>query len=171
MRQFRWIDWNVNHAKRPWPKIVEGEKRIVWGQTAAGRMLQVAYVFDLDDTVFVIHAMDLPRQEAAVSPETTMSKAKIWYSRLPASELDKLAAGSDKPVDKSAMKPLSPTQRQQETRARRKLGRPRVGGGAEKLRISMERGLLKKVDAFAKKSGVSRSELIAESLRRTIGAA
>jgi hypothetical protein len=77
MYEFRWIGWNighiaghgvrppeaeyvVNHAARPWPKIIEEEKRIVWGPTAVGRLLQVVYVLDPDDTVFVIHAMDLP---------------------------------------------------------------------------------------------------------------
>ncbi|QOV88801.1 hypothetical protein [Humisphaera borealis] len=77
MYEFRWIDWNVdhidehqvspreaeyvvNHSRRPWPKIIEDQKRIVWGQTDAGRMLQVVYVLDPDGTVFVIHAMELP---------------------------------------------------------------------------------------------------------------
>lgn len=77
MYEFRWIEWNVdhiavhgvrppeaeyvvNHARQPWPKIIEGEKRIVWGETAGGRLLQVVYVLDPDDAVFVIHAMELP---------------------------------------------------------------------------------------------------------------
>ncbi|QOV88802.1 type II toxin-antitoxin system HicB family antitoxin [Humisphaera borealis] len=100
-----------------------------------------------------------------------MSKKKIWYSKLPPAELEKLAAGLSGPVDPARMKPLTATQQREESRARRKAGRPRVGAGAEKLRVSMERTLLKRVDAYARKKGVSRSELIAESLKRTIGAA
>lgn len=93
---------------------------------------------------------------------------KVWYSQLPPPELAKMAAGFDRPVDPAEMKPLTPAQRRQEQRARAKVGRPRVGDGAEKLRISMERGLLRKVDAYAKKSGLSRSRLIAESLARML---
>ena len=80
MYEFRWIAWNVNHiaahgvetqeaehvvnrAARPWPKIVDGDKRLVWGATAVGRHLQVIYVLDPDDTVFVIHAMELPENK------------------------------------------------------------------------------------------------------------
>lgn len=100
----------------------------------------------------------------------TKTTKKVWYSRLPPAELEKLAAGFDLPADPADMRPLSPAQRRQEQRARGKVGRPRVGAGAEKLRISMERGLLQKVDAYARKSGISRSQLIADSLRRTIGA-
>lgn len=73
---FRWISWNVdhigkhgvspgeaehdvNHARSPWPGIIEDEKRIVWGPTASGRLLPVVYVLEPDEAVFVIHAMEL----------------------------------------------------------------------------------------------------------------
>lgn len=83
--------------------------------------------------------------------------------------MDILAAPFDRLIDPAEMKPLTAEQRREEQRARRKAGRPKVGAEAEKLRISMEGGLLKKVDAYAKKAGISRSKLIADSLRRTIG--
>ena len=50
-------------------------------------------------------------------------------------------------------------------------GRPRVGKGAAKLYISMERGLLKEADSYARKHGLSRSQLIADGLRAIIGSA
>src|SRR5436190_22898705 len=50
----------------------------------------------------------------------------------------------------------------------RKAGRPVVGQGAERVLISIERGLLTEADAFAKRPGKSRSELIAEGLRRVM---
>jgi hypothetical protein len=52
----------------------------------------------------------------------------------------------------------------------RKAGRPVVGQGAERVLISIERGLLSEADAFAKRHGKSRSELIAEGLRRVMKA-
>lgn len=99
------------------------------------------------------------------------SPRKTWHSRLSPRALNELAAGVDRVIEPSEMKPLTAAQRARERRAKRKAGRPRVGAGAEKLRISMERGLLRKVDQFARRRGLSRSQLIAESLRRTLGAA
>lgn len=61
--------------------------------------------------------------------------------------------------------------RKQEQRARRKKpGRPRIGLGAKKLRISMEAGLLKEVDSYAHAHGLTRSDLIAQTLRKLLKA-
>ncbi len=48
--------------------------------------------------------------------------------------------------------------------AARKPGRPKIGQGAEKIRVSIERGLLARADLEAKRLKVSRSELIARGL-------
>ena len=54
MREFRWIRWNigkclrhgvdpgdaehvVNHARRPFPQLIDEDKRLVWGQAEVGR--------------------------------------------------------------------------------------------------------------------------------------
>lgn len=80
MHDFRWIGWSVNHIAehgvtpaeveyvvnhpaRGWPRRIENEKRLVWGPTAARRWLQVIYLIEGDDTVFVIHARDLDDRE------------------------------------------------------------------------------------------------------------
>lgn len=77
---FRWIEWNldklgkhnvtpseaeyvVNHASRPFPRRLERDKRLVWGRTASGDYLQVIYLMDEDETVFVIHARPLTERE------------------------------------------------------------------------------------------------------------
>jgi hypothetical protein len=44
-------------------------------------------------------------------------------------------------------------------------GRPVVGKGAERVTTSIERGLLKEVDAYAEAKGISRAEMIARGLR------
>lgn len=78
--EFRWIEWNlakiashgveldeaefvIENARAPYPMYREDEKLLVWGRTAAGRLLQVVYLFDPDDVVFVIHARPLTTAE------------------------------------------------------------------------------------------------------------
>ena len=39
-------------------------------------------------------------------------------------------------------------------------GRPKIGQGARKISISLERGVLRNADALAKRRGMKRSELI-----------
>jgi len=78
--QFRWNDWNIDHiaehgvepeeaemivrgAKPPFPQEIEDEKVLVKGQGVGGRFLQVIYLFDPDETIFVIHARPLTERE------------------------------------------------------------------------------------------------------------
>jgi hypothetical protein len=94
-----------------------------------------------------------------------------WYSRMKPDELDALAAALAREPGFAETRPLTASMRDQERRARRKRpGRPKIGLGAQKLRISMEKGLLKKVDAYAQTRGLSRSDLIAQSLKKLLKA-
>ena len=78
--QFRWIDGNRDHiaihgvdseeaemvvrsAQPPYPEQIGNDKLLVIGQGRGGRYLQVIYVLDPDDTVFVIHARPLTDRE------------------------------------------------------------------------------------------------------------
>jgi uncharacterized DUF497 family protein len=80
--QFRWIDWNRDHvaehgvgweeaemvirlAERPFPERISDDKFLVIGKGNGGRFLQVIYVIDPDDTIFVIHARPLTDREKA----------------------------------------------------------------------------------------------------------
>ena len=47
---------------------------------------------------------------------------------------------------------------------RRRGGRPKIGKGAQIISLSMERGLLKRADSYAKANGLKRSELVARGL-------
>jgi hypothetical protein len=99
-------------------------------------------------------------------------RKKNWYLRARKEELDALAASVNRDFDFDETLPLTPEMRRQNSRARRKRpGRPPVGLGASKLRISMEKGLLKQADTYAKRHGLTRSQLIAQSLRQLLGAA
>jgi uncharacterized DUF497 family protein len=77
---FRWIEWNRDHiaehgvscdeaemvvrqAKPPFPQQIGEDKLLVRGQGQGGRFLQVIYVLDPDDTIFVIHARPLTERE------------------------------------------------------------------------------------------------------------
>ena len=78
--QFRWIDWNRDHvakhgvhpeeaemvvrkAQPPFPQQIGEDKLIVMGRGFGGRFLQVIYLLDPDDTVFVIHSRPLTDRE------------------------------------------------------------------------------------------------------------
>jgi len=78
--EFRWNEWNTEHiagrgvspeeaelviraARRPYPRIVQEDKWLVWGQGWGGRFLQVIFVLDEDETIYVIHARPLTKQE------------------------------------------------------------------------------------------------------------
>jgi len=65
----------------------------------------------------------------------------------------------------SESRPLTPAERKRWNRIRRGLGRPQIGQGAAIVPISIERGLLKEVNAFAKAHHLKRSQMVAEGLR------
>ncbi len=53
----------VNTARRPYPRQIDRGKILVRGQTRDGRYLQVIYLLEQDDVVFVIHARPLTENE------------------------------------------------------------------------------------------------------------
>lgn len=78
--QFRWIDWNRDHVaghgvgweeaemvvrqtRPPFPQQLGDDKLLVVGQGHGGRFLQVIYVREPEDMVFVIHARPLTDRE------------------------------------------------------------------------------------------------------------
>ncbi len=75
------------------------------------------------------------------------------------------------PFDKEYLGPrlpgraLTPTERKKWERIRRGLGRPKIGQGAAIVPVSIERGLLKEVDAYARANHLKRSQMVAEGLR------
>jgi len=77
---FRWNEWNedhigshgvspedaeyvVDHATSPYPEQIGDGKWRVRGQISTGYYIQVVYIFDPDDTVYVIHARGLSDHE------------------------------------------------------------------------------------------------------------
>jgi hypothetical protein len=90
------------------------------------------------------------------------------YDQMTTAELAKATKRYDKPFAAlKESKPLTAAMRQMHRRAAKR-GRPRVGKGAAKLYISMERGLLRQADHFARTHGLSRSQLISQGIRAVI---
>lgn len=67
-------------------------------------------------------------------------------------------------------RPLTQDEKALHSRINRKAGRPKVGKGAARVNITVERGLLTSADRLAKRKGMSRSELIAVGLRTLMSA-
>ena len=86
------------------------------------------------------------------------------------SDAEKAAAVAqfDKEVSAETFKPLSPEQRKVWERAKQRRGRPKVGKGAERVSVTIERSLLKSADREAKRLGVSRAKLIALGLQEVM---
>jgi hypothetical protein len=80
-------------------------------------------------------------------------------------EKDAEVAEFENSTDRSSFKPLKPAQRKLWRAIKRNMGRPIVGQGAEQISLTVERGLLRKADAFAKKHKLKRSQMVAEALR------
>ena len=89
-----------------------------------------------------------------------------FYSQLTPQQLDRIAAPFEKEMVRT--KPLTPVMWRQERRAKRKRGRPVVGEGAAKVLVTLERGLLREADSFAKKHNKNRSQVVADALRAMV---
>jgi len=80
--RFRWNTWNIGHigthqvdpteaeaivrrARQPYPLWRPDEKWLVWGAGRGGRLLQVVFVIDEENAVYVIHARPLTLREKA----------------------------------------------------------------------------------------------------------
>jgi len=74
--EFRWIEWNQEHAtshgcsiheiesvirnaRRGFPRKIDRKKWLVVGRGTGVRMIETIYLLDDDGTAFVIHAMPL----------------------------------------------------------------------------------------------------------------
>ncbi len=87
------------------------------------------------------------------------------YSKMTLKELESASREFD--AEFVATKPLSRAMRGKWKQSLR--GRPRVGKGAASVLVSVEKGLLGKADAYAKRHKMSRSQLISDGIRAVIG--
>ena len=95
-----------------------------------------------------------------------MNKTRKPYGKMNAAELAAATARYDRPFGGwDEFKPLTEGDRKLHRRAR---GRPKVGRGAKRVMITVEMGLLKEADDYAKRIGMSRSELVASGIRSVL---
>jgi|WetSurMetagenome_2_1015567.scaffolds.fasta_scaffold69487_4 hypothetical protein len=94
----------------------------------------------------------------------------LKYSSMTTEELAEATKEFDQEfiVDKS--RPLSREARALWLRAKRKVGRPRMGKGAKRISLSVEEGLLAESDALARRLNIPRAQLVARCLRAALAA-
>jgi hypothetical protein len=100
-----------------------------------------------------------------------MRKRTSEYERFMAlsdAEKDREVGRYDRETSLDDFRPLTGEMRRQLRRAKGKRGRPRIGRGARKVLVSIERGLLEKADAAARARHVSRSQLFARGLEAVL---
>lgn len=73
----------------------------------------------------------------------------------------------DRPARPDELRPLDAADRRLHRRARKR-GRPARGEGAETVSVTIERGLLRRADAWAQRCGLTRARLIAIALENTL---
>jgi hypothetical protein len=94
-------------------------------------------------------------------------KSKPYWKMNP-KELADLTKAFDEPFVVDQSRPLNPVEREQWNEVSRRRGRPKVGEGFKRVSVSLEQGLLIRVTAFAKKSRISRSMLVAKALEQAL---
>jgi hypothetical protein len=70
----------------------------------------------------------------------------------------------DREFDPALGKPLTPDERKLWRRTKRRIGRPVVGQGSKMVPVTIERGLLQRVDKFARQHKLKRSQMVAQGL-------
>ena len=90
------------------------------------------------------------------------------YGRMDAAELEQDVTKFDQEFIVDAAKPLTGEERVRDQRAKRNRGRPRVGGGAKRVLVTIESSLLRRSDVYADKHGLTRSALIARGLEELL---
>jgi hypothetical protein len=79
-----------------------------------------------------------------------------------------MAAEFDKEFVADEFGPMNTRQRRKWEKAKRGPGRPKVGKGSKIISVSIEQGLLKSADSFAKAKGITRAKLIAIGLHQIL---
>lgn len=87
-----------------------------------------------------------------------------------ADDLERLTAEFDRENAVDEFHALSPASRRRWTNVKRKPGRPRKGRGVKVISVSVERTLLARSDAVARRMGVTRAGLIERGLKAILAA-
>ena len=94
---------------------------------------------------------------------------RINPDKMTRTEFDRLGAAAERVTYRNS-RPLKPQDRRALARAARRAGRPRIGAGARRINITVEKTLLGHADAYARKHGLTRAAIVAEGLLRVLAA-
>lgn len=97
------------------------------------------------------------------NPSRTKAAAKLTRA-----ELEAMAAEFDREFIADTFGPPPAKVVTQLKRAAGKRGRPRIGDGTRAISVTIEKSLLKQIDALAKRSSTPRTQLIARGLRAVL---
>src|SRR5947208_1857073 len=86
------------------------------------------------------------------------------FLALPDAEKEKVCAEFDKEFILDTFRPLTPAQRRLWERAKRTPDKPVKPEGRKVISVSLDKELVKRADAFAKKANLTRAALIARGL-------
>ena len=93
------------------------------------------------------------------------------FDAMPDAEKGRIAAQFDQEFIADEAKPLTPAECRRWEKAKRKVGRPKVGKGAKMIALSIEQGLLSRADALAKRRKMTRAALVAGALEAELARA
>jgi len=110
-----------------------------------------------------------------MAKKTTPEMTGSQFLALPDAEKDRLCAELDSltPAQLCARsRPLNAKERAEWRGIKKKLGRgrPRMGAGVEKVSVSVEKTVLAKADAVARKNHLNRSQVVAKALAMLVAA-
>src|SRR6476620_11184870 len=91
----------------------------------------------------------------AASPPDFANAAE--FRALSDAEKERVWQSLNREIRDEELRPLTAAERKRWARVKRKIGRPKVGRGAVPLSVSLERGLLERVDADGRRGGMTRS--------------
>ncbi len=90
------------------------------------------------------------------------------FQEMTTAELRRATNEFDREFIADRARPMNNAERSRNRQLRRRRGRPRIGKGAEKINVCLERDLLASVNRLAKEKGIRRSTLIAQALASVI---
>jgi hypothetical protein len=99
---------------------------------------------------------------------TRASREFQRYASMTTKELAEATKEFDQEFVGEKSRPLTPEMVRRWERAKRKPGRPRMGKGAKVISVSVEKDLLARSDALARKLKIHRAQLIARGLRAVL---
>jgi hypothetical protein len=86
------------------------------------------------------------------------------FDALSDADKEKVWESYNRPIPQSELRPLNSRERAIVRQQKRKMGRPTIGQGVKVISLSVEKGLLKRADTYAKLHGMKRAELFTQGL-------